>query len=354
MSPRAALCAVVVALVAGSCGTASAATGLAAHWRLDEGSGTTAADASGNGNHGSLPFGGSWVPGHFGSALGFDDTTGSLLVPSSASLEPAAVTAMAWVKAPGSPGKYRYVLAKGATGCIASAFAMYTGPSGGLRFYVSSDGAQNYTLSPDAGAEVWDGTWHHAAGTFDGTSVRLFLDGIEVASGTPRTAPIDYGSLDTRDLYVGHYQGCNFPPNFRGSIDEPKIFGRALTASEIETAMLRYEFTGFFAPVENSPVVNDAKAGSAVPVKFSLGGSFGLDIFALGSPSSYPVPCSTSSPLDAIEETSSAGASGLTYDAITDRYQYVWKTSKGWAGSCRNLLVQLNDSTAHVAKFKFK
>jgi hypothetical protein len=44
--------------------------------------------------------------------------------------------------------------------------------------------------------------------------------------------------------------------------------------------------------------------------------------------------CDSTDPVDAIEQTVNANSSGLTYDAATDRYTYVWKTQKAWAG-CR-------------------
>ncbi|MCB9140616.1 MAG: PxKF domain-containing protein, partial [Caldilineaceae bacterium] len=47
-------------------------------------------------------------------------------------------------------------------------------------------------------------------------------------------------------------------------------------------------------------------------------------------------------------------SSSLTYDANTDQYIYTWKTDKSWAGTCRQLIVQLNDTTAHLANFDFK
>jgi hypothetical protein len=47
-----------------------------------------------------------------------------------------------------------------------------------------------------------------------------------------------------------------------------------------------YLFSSFFPPVDNPPTVNMAKAGRAVPVRFSLGGDQGLDILAAGSPTS--------------------------------------------------------------------
>ena len=49
-----------------------------------------------------------------------------------------------------------------------------------------------------------------------------------------------------------------------------------------------YDFGGFFSPVDNPDVLNRAKAGSAIPVKFSLGGDQGLDIFAEADGSSFP------------------------------------------------------------------
>jgi YVTN family beta-propeller protein len=114
-----------------------------------------------------------------------------------------------------------------------------------------------------------------------------------------------------------------------------------------------YSFSGFFRPVDNTPTLNLAKAGSAIPVKFSLGGEKGLSIFATGYPKSQNVNCDTSTP-DAIEETVTAGSSSLSYDPIADQYVYVWKTDKAWAGTCRQLMVRLDDLTDHVANFKFK
>lgn len=115
-----------------------------------------------------------------------------------------------------------------------------------------------------------------------------------------------------------------------------------------------FTFDGFFSPVENPPVINVAKAGSAIPVKFSLGGDQGLQIFEAGYPGSLLTTCDSSAPLDAVEETATAGSSALSYDAATDTYTYVWKTKKPWAGTCRQLVVRLADGSVHRANFKFK
>jgi hypothetical protein len=104
--------------------------------------------------------------------------------------------------------------------------------------------------------------------------------------------------------------------------------------------------------VDNLPTVNTVKAGSAIPVKFSLSGNQGLNIFKSGSPASASYACSSSAPTDAIEQTLTAGGSSLSYDSTTDQYTYVWKTDR--VGSCRTLIVKLADNTtAKTANFQF-
>ena len=115
-----------------------------------------------------------------------------------------------------------------------------------------------------------------------------------------------------------------------------------------------FNFSGFFQPVDNLPTVNSLKAGSTVPVKFSLGGNQGLNIFEAGYPVSQRVACETSLPSDAIEQTVNPGGSTLGYDPVSDQYNYVWKTDKSWANTCRQLVVRLSDGTEHMAVFKMK
>ncbi len=113
-----------------------------------------------------------------------------------------------------------------------------------------------------------------------------------------------------------------------------------------------YNFSGFRQPVDPMPTVNSVKAGSAVPVKFSLSGNQGLSIFAAGFPKSTTITCGSSNPVDGIEETVTAGSSSLSYDASIDQYTYVWKTDKGWAGTCRQLVLQLADGEFYRANFQ--
>jgi N-acetylneuraminic acid mutarotase len=132
-----------------------------------------------------------------------------------------------------------------------------------------------------------------------------------------------------------------------GGGDDPAVVGtnQAFTPA--------YSFTGFFSPVDNPDVVNLAKAGSAIPVKFSLGSDLGLNILKSGSPTSAPYACG-SGPTDAIEQTVAATNSGLQYDATANQYTYVWKTDKSWSGTCRKFNLGLTDGSTHVALFQFK
>jgi hypothetical protein len=115
-----------------------------------------------------------------------------------------------------------------------------------------------------------------------------------------------------------------------------------------------WPFGGFTSPVSGAPALNSAKAGQAVPLKFSLGGDRGLAIFASGSPRSVPMACDASAAGGVIDETITAGASTLSYDAVTGLYGYVWKTDKGWAESCRKLVLRLSDGAEYVAYFAFR
>uniref|UniRef100_A0AAU2UXA3 PxKF domain-containing protein n=1 Tax=Streptomyces sp. NBC_00003 TaxID=2903608 RepID=A0AAU2UXA3_9ACTN len=130
-------------------------------------------------------------------------------------------------------------------------------------------------------------------------------------------------------------------------------WGTDSTSTTITPAGPVYTFTGFFQPVDNPPTVNTMKAGRAVPVKFSLGGDQGLNIFATGYPVSQGVTCDTGAPTAPVEETTGAGGSSLTYDAASGTYTYVWKTDSAWKDTCRTFDLKLADGSDHNANFKF-
>ena len=129
---------------------------------------------------------------------------------------------------------------------------------------------------------------------------------------------------------------------------------------------INFPFDGFFSPVDNMPKVNQVKAGSAIPIKFSLGGDYGMSIFAAGYPKSYGVPAGLCSAapgninliteadlLDAGVGTVNPGGSSLSYSGGNQQYNYVWKTEKSWS-KCRLFIIEFADGTTQGALFNFK
>ena len=190
-------------LVPGSASATSYDFPLSGYWPLNEGKGQVVRDWSGNGNHGQLgstpgvdandP---SWIKGAFFWSYGLHFDGGEFVtIPDSNDLEPQQITVSTWFRNSGSPGQHKYLVAKGSNLCESSSYGLYTGLNSGLLFYVSDGTEAGVTISADAGQGVWDGKWHNASGTFDGSTVRLFIDGKEIGSGMPRGgAPIGYGT----------------------------------------------------------------------------------------------------------------------------------------------------------------
>jgi hypothetical protein len=112
---------------------------------------------------------------------------------------------------------------------------------------------------------------------------------------------------------------------------------------------ISYDFAGFFQPVANAGY-NVAKAGSAIPVKFSLGGDYGLQILKTGFPKVTLFSCNSGVPTGG---GPTASNSGLTYDATAGQYTYVWKTDKAWAGQCAQFELGLNDDSSHTFNVQF-
>jgi hypothetical protein len=187
-------------------------------------------------------------------------------------------------------------------------------------------------------------TWYHFAVTKSGTTYTLFLNGDYESTGS-------LADIDVTDLSIGRRSDTHW--YFNGSIDDVRIWNVALPQEELGKV---YDFKGFFPPVDNDDLddLNVAKAGRAIPVKFSLGGDQGLKIFEVGYPKSTPIACPEGESVTADEiATVTAGGSSLSYDATEGQYTYVWKTNKAWTG-CRKLIVKLVDGTYHYANFKFK
>jgi hypothetical protein len=119
------------------------------------------------------------------------------------------------------------------------------------------------------------------------------------------------------------------------------------------TIAVVWAFTGFYAPVQNAPVVNAATAGHLLEIPFSLGGNRGTNVLAAKSPSSQAVACDANATRNKVGASKRAVA-GLTYDAASARYTYTWATDPAWTGTCRTFTLTLADGTTHTLRFSFK
>ncbi len=117
---------------------------------------------------------------------------------------------------------------------------------------------------------------------------------------------------------------------------------------------LDYDLTGPFQPVDAAPIVNTAKAGSAIPVKFKLGGDRGLNVLASGYPKTVSSSCTSGGGGgDEVEQTVEADSSALAYDAASATYTYIWKTPRAFKG-CSDLILRLRDGSELRANFNLR
>ena len=220
-------------------------TGLVAAYGFNEGTGTVLTDLSGKGNHGTIN-GATWTTsGKFGNALVFNGTGAQVTVANSTSLQlTTGMTLEAWVYPTTTPTGWRSVVAKNVDNFYLEASSWPDNrPAVGGTW---ASGNQN-TIG---GAALPVNAWTHLAATFDGSMVRLYVNGAQVASQTQTTQLVPTSG----SLQIG---GDSFPDQFfAGRIDEVRIYNRALTTAEIATDM-----STALAPVADTapPVLSNAQ-----------------------------------------------------------------------------------------------
>ena len=198
---------------------------LAAFWPLDEGTGCSALDLTGqhDGALGPDCVGGdapAWSPGINGFGLTFDGNLDEVAATATAMLQtPSAITLSAWIRH-GTSFRFESIIdyRDGAT----DGYDLYTTDQNKL-FMRVNNGALAST------ANVTDGTWHHVVGVYDGTEIRLYVDGLLDSSSTVGPQSIDVAAAL---VYLGRNFSANFL-GFTGNIDEVMIYTRALSDIEV-------------------------------------------------------------------------------------------------------------------------
>jgi len=204
--------------------------GLVAYWNFNEGSGTTAADSSSNGNDGTLVGTPTWVAGHTGGvgdfALEFDKgTTDGVQVSDHPSLDlGSSFTIAAWVYDRGSD--FGYVIGRDIGGD--SNYYLQTGRSDDRKYFWSVTDPE-FQIRHDFAMSL--NAWHHYAVTFDGSDLRFYLDGS--LQGSPDAIGGDQTLSDSSNgLWIGR-RDTDTARTWDGYLDDVVIFNSVEDITQI-------------------------------------------------------------------------------------------------------------------------
>ncbi|MFL5877789.1 MAG: LamG domain-containing protein, partial [Solirubrobacteraceae bacterium] len=197
--------------------------GLVAAYGFNEGSGGTVADASGSGNGGTLS-GTTWATGKYGGALSFNGSNSWVTIPDANSLDLNTFTVSAFVKPAVTQSGWRTILLKEKPGALAYALYANGVSPAAPAVYVENPTEVGTANGPSA---LPVGQWSYVTGTYDGSALRLYVDGVlKATKNTSGTVTASAGALRIGGNSVwGEW--------FNGAIDEVRIYNRALSATEI-------------------------------------------------------------------------------------------------------------------------
>jgi hypothetical protein len=215
-------------------------------WKLDDGTGTIAVDSSGNGNNGTFVGDPEWVAGKFGSGLLFDGLGGERVSLGNLDVESGAITITCWFNASNldTPGQDPRMVSKAVGGESNDHIWMVSSAREGgekrLRFRLKTNSSTATTtlVGGNGGPEnrvIRLNEWIHAAATWDGTTMRLYMNAFEVGNASRAGTAV---AVDpTVGAAIGNQPvGAENRP-FEGMIDDVRIYTKALTVEEIEQVM---------------------------------------------------------------------------------------------------------------------
>ncbi len=246
------ICLVSLVLLVGvyvDCANADIKSDLVSHWKMDDGSGTTARDSAGV-NNGTLMGDAKWAEGWVIGAVeldGDDDYVDCGQGTAFNSVCRDVITLAAWVKVNNPDGpEWSGIVIRGYGDQFGNVdpydtFAMYYhGPSETMGFKTNSTSPEWMAAPNNSATALFDGEWHHTASVYDGAEKVLYLDSEEIVRETA-TGEIGIGEGDGRVLIGG---GRDIDPmvlEVGGLIDDVRIYDRALIQEEIVAIMENIE-----------------------------------------------------------------------------------------------------------------
>lgn len=169
---------------------------------------------------------------HYEPFLDVNDPNDVVTIPNAKDLKLKKFSIAAWFKTSTNFADDGLIVDKGGLGTDTSGnnmnYGLWMTSSEQLRGgFETSSGSDRYATSPNT---YNNGQWHHAVVTYDGTSiVRLYIDGVQVASTTTSSLP----EVNNHPLRIGSDSRIVDDDLFIGNIDEVGIWNRALTTTEI-------------------------------------------------------------------------------------------------------------------------
>ena len=214
--------------------------GLVGQWHFDEGSGSEAKDSSGNENDGTLIVGGGddannkWVDGVGGRALWFDGTNDYVNIPHNDHFEPDHISVVCLINIKKIAAISQQIINHRNGGSSWIGYGIELGPNGIIHGSISTGQSSNHKSSVEIHNDKIDlDNWHHIVMTWDGNSLKIYLDGnLESSDSDGIGGNIAHPNLPLR---IGYRADAEQPEYFNGMVDEVSIYNRALSANEIST-----------------------------------------------------------------------------------------------------------------------
>ena len=196
---------------------AGGTSALVGHWTFDEGNGSVAGDSSGNGNAGTLINSPTWTTGKIGGAIQLNGTNQDVRVADSPSLgvTGGGLTLATWI--------YPTVAQNGALLHKDAHYSLFRNANGSITY---ADSVTWSYAAIGAHGHTPLNAWSHVTVTFDGGTIRFYVDG-QLVGSVPRSGAL---TDNANPLHIGSYVGTS---RFAGKLDDARVYSRALSAQEV-------------------------------------------------------------------------------------------------------------------------
>lgn len=309
--------------ITGLSNTVKAAAGVAASYSMNEGAGTSITDTSGNGITGTLTNGPTWVAGKYSNAVKFDGSNDYINLGNPAVLQmTGSMTVSAWIYATANPTDDGQIVAKSDE---SSGWQLKTSPDTGVHtFGIKAGGAQRYS------ATVRQlNTWYYVTGVYNATAKTLdiYVNGVLNNGVLIGTIPASQTNASV-NVNIGRRTNGYY---FQGTIDDVRIYNRALTVAEIQSDMT--------TPVGGSPIPDSV--APTVSLISPVSGTF-------ASSTSFIVSATASDNIAVAGVQFKLDGINLGAEDMSSPYSIIWNTTTASSGA-HTLSAVARDSAGNTA-----